>query len=962
MPIIPKYKLNALAKNFNMKAKDIIDVLAQHDIPGKSTMTALEDNELNIIFEYLTYANQVEDIEPYMYNREKPTLEVPTPADIPEPVKEKAEAAVVSSEVKEIEADIDTKENQETQKENKITATEQKQNETREPKVEQDDKKLPPNTNVANAGKQQPQRNADRQGVQNQQQKPQQANQQQKPRQNLNFKPYQPRPQQPPQQTAAATTPAQGQQGMANQTKTDTSNISKTSAKPNSKREFAAPVFNKDASKSNKNIRQRNPAFNSQNQQQNQRKSDSKTTVDIISSSDVNIKLEAGVRSNSAKIIDTRTSTVDLSRYDEKLNNFVSTDSEKAFSNNRNDRQRSKKNVNQQKISYDRAGRPIDKERIALEKLKKQQELEKAKKKQLAITLPEEIIVSDLASKLRITSAEVVKKLFLLGIKASVNEAVDYETAALLAMEFGAKVEKEVIVTIEDKLFDESVDTVEMLQPRAPVVVVMGHVDHGKTSLLDAIKNTNVTAGEAGGITQHIGAYRVELNGREITFLDTPGHAAFTAMRARGAQVTDIAILVVAASEGIMPQTIEAINHAKAANVSIIVAINKMDLPQADANRVIQELTAYDLVPEEWGGDVICVPVSAHTKQGLDELLEMVLLTADMKELKANPSRLAQGVIIEAKLDKGKGPVATMLVQNGTLNVGDIVIAGTTVGRVRAMSNDRGKNVKSAGPSVPVEIVGLSETPNAGDSFRAVEDERMARELVDQRKSEEKEEIFKISSNVTLEDLFSQVASGVKELNIILKADVQGSVEALRYALIKESTEEVKIKVIHNGVGGITESDIMLASASNAIVVGFNVRPDKAAIDTAERNKVDVRTYRVIYECIEEVNAAIKGMLAPKFKESVLGHAQVRQTIRVPNIGTIAGSYVQDGKVARNSQIRVIRDGIVIFEDKIDSLRRFKDDVREVAQGYECGIGLEKFNDIRELDILESFIIEQIAT
>ena len=917
MPIISKYKLNILAKNFNAKAKDIIDILEQHGISGKKTMTALEDEELNIIFEHLTQENQVDDIEPYMYNRGKPA---PAASDVK--AVEKSEKAA-EAEVKELKNEP------------------QEQKEQIEQKIEKDNIKSAADTNNFAAKKPQ-------QGVQNQHQRPRANN-------NPKFKPYQPKPQPPVQ--------AKPLSGPFTQNQTQNMNMPKSAERPHStsKREFSAPVFNKDSSKNNRNTRHRPPA--SGQNQQNQRKSDGKSTVDIISSSDVGIKLEAGVRSNSAKIIDTRTSTVDLSRYDEKLDTFVSADSEKSLNNNRNDRDRHRmrKNTQQQKVTYDRAGRPIDKEKIALDKLKKQQELEKAKKKQLSITLPEEIIVSDLAAKLRITSAEVIKRLFMLGAKASVNESVDYDTAALVAMEFGAKVEKEVIITIEDKLFDESVDTDEMLAPRAPVVVVMGHVDHGKTKLLDAIKDTNVVAGEAGGITQHIGAYRVEIEGREITFLDTPGHAAFTAMRARGAQVTDIAILVVAATEGIMPQTVEAINHAKAAGVSIIVAINKIDLPTADPNRVIQELTAHDLVPEEWGGDIICVPVSALTKQGLDELLEMVLLSADMKELKANPSRLAMGVIIEARLDKGRGPVATMLVQNGTLQVGDIVIAGTTVGRVRAMNDYKGNTVKAAGPSVPVEIVGLSETPNAGDSFRAVENERMARELVDQRKAEEKEEQFKLSQNVSLEDLFSQVASGVKELNIIIKADVQGSVEALRAALVKESTEEVKIKPIHSAVGGITESDIMLASASNAIVIGFNVRPDKAAIDTADRNSVDVRTYRVIYECIEEVNAAIKGMLAPKFREAVLGHAQVRQTIRVPNVGTIAGSYVQDGRVTRNSQIRVVRDGIVIFEDKILSLRRFKDDVREVAQGYECGIGLERFNDIKELDILESFIIEQIA-
>ena len=913
MPITPKYKINVLAKNFDIKPKDIIDILEQQNIPGKKTMTTLEDEEFNIVLECLTSSNQVDDIEPYMYNRAASSAAV------------KIEKA--SEQVKEVEPVVPSEEPAVLA----VPAVEEVKEIPQEQKIEPKP--------AADAGKQF---------------KP--GGQQQRPRQNLNFKPYQPRPQ--------PTTPAPASAPIRPANQTPNTNFADKNNRPAPKREFAAPVFNKDQSKGNNRPPRKIPPYNPQNQQ-NQRNPGGTTTVDIISSSDMNIKLEAGVKNSSARIIDTRTSTVDLSKFDEKLDNFVPTDSEKNFNNNRNDRNdrnRMRKNTQQrEKVTYDRAGRPIDKEKIALEKLRKQQELEKAKKKQLSITLPEEMAVSELAEKLRIRSAEVIKKLFMLGVKASVTENIDYDTAALVAMEFGAKVDKEVIVTIEDKLFNESADTDEMLEPRSPVVVVMGHVDHGKTSLLDAIKDTNVTAGEAGGITQHIGAYRVEVNGKEITFLDTPGHAAFTAMRARGAQVTDIAILVVAATEGIMPQTIEAINHAKAANVSIIVAINKMDLPGADPDRVLQELTTYDLVPEEWGGDVICVPVSAHTKEGLDQLLEMILLSADLKELKANPSRLAMGVIIEARLDKGRGPVATMLVQNGTLKAGDIVIAGTTVGRVRAMNDDKGNSVKTAGPSVPVEIVGLSETPNAGDLFRAVENEKMARELVDQRKSEEKEEQFKLSSNVSLEDLFSQVASGVKELNIIIKADVQGSVEALRSALLKESTEEVKIKIIHNAVGGITESDIMLASASNAIVIGFNVRPDKAAIDTAERNNVDVRTYRVIYECIEEVNAAIKGMLEPKFKETVLGHAQVRQTIRVPNVGTIAGSYVQDGKVTRNSQIRVVRDGIVIFEDKILSLRRFKDDIREVAQGYECGIGLERFNDIRELDILESFIIEQIT-
>ena len=852
---IKQFKVKELAANFNMKSKEISDILASKGIAGKTTMATLEISELNMIFEHLTRQNQVENIDIYMY----------APKDKPKPKKiEKPEKAEKTEKIEKIE-------------------------------------------------------------------KPAQAAKEKTPEV--------PKPQ---------TNQHQNQRR---------------------ERDFSNPAFNRDG-KHNKNVR---PAFqqNQQTQQQNQgfnnqRKPKGTDKVSIISSDSIK-----GVKNQSSRIVDMRTSSADLSKYNENLDKFVpESDRNKSFTND--NRQKQKKppayshshSGKDRPYSYDRYGKPIDKERIALEKLQKkqrEQELEKARRKPLSIVLPEKIIGSDLAAKLRVTSAEVIKKLFLLGVKANVNEEIDYDTAALVAMEFGAKVDKEVIITIEDRLFDETEDTDDKLVARAPVVVVMGHVDHGKTSLLDAIKNTNVTAGEAGGITQHIGAYRVETDsGKEITFLDTPGHAAFTAMRARGAKSTDIAILVVAADDGIMPQTIEAINHAKAANVGIIVAINKMDKPQANAEQVKQALTQHELVPEEWGGDVICVPVSAITRQGIDELLEMVLLVAEMKELKSNPNRLAQGVVIEAKLDKGRGPVATVLVQKGTLRAGDIVIAGTAVGRVRAMHSDRGRSIKEAGPSVPAEIIGLSETPNAGDMFRVVEDEKMARELVEQRKSEEKEEHFKTSSNITLEDLFTQVKSGVKELNIIIKADVHGSVEALKASLIKESNEEVKIKVIHSAVGGITESDIMLASASNAIVIGFNVRPDKAAIDTAERKGVDVRTYRIIYEIIEEINAAMKGMLAPKFREVVLGHAQVRQTIKVPNVGTIAGSYIQDGKITRNSQIRVVRDGIVIFEDKILSLRRFKDDVREVAQGYECGVGLEKFNDIQELDILESFIIEQI--
>ena len=576
------------------------------------------------------------------------------------------------------------------------------------------------------------------------------------------------------------------------------------------------------------------------------------------------------------------------------------------------------------------------------------------------MAVPDEIVVSELAAKLKVTASEVVKRLMMMGVMATVNQVIDYDTAYLVADELGVKVTKEIVVTIEEKLFSEGEDAPESLVTRPPVVCVMGHVDHGKTSLLDAIRNTHVTAGEAGGITQHIGAYRVNVNGEDITFLDTPGHEAFTAMRARGAKSTDIAILVVAADDGIMPQTVEAINHAKAAGIPIIVAINKIDKPAANPENVKQELTKYDLVPEEWGGDTICVPVSALTKKGIPELLEMVLLVAEVKEFKANPNRRAKGIVIEAKLDRGRGPVATILVQNGTLHAGDTVIVGTAVGRIRAMSDDKGKQIKSAGPSVPVEIIGLDSVPSAGDELAAVEDERMAKELAEQRRQREKEEVFKANAKVNLDALFAQMSEGIKDLNIIVKADVKGSAEAVKASLEKLTNEEVKVNVIHTGVGGIIESDVMLASASNALIVGFNVRPDKAALDSAASQGVDIRTYRIIYECIEEITAAIKGMLKPIYREVVLGHAEVRQTIHVPNVGMIAGSYVTDGKVTRSSQIRVVRDGVIIFEDKIASLRRFKDDVREVASGYECGIGLDKFNDIKEKDVLEAYIMEQI--
>ncbi len=653
-------------------------------------------------------------------------------------------------------------------------------------------------------------------------------------------------------------------------------------------------------------------------------------------------------KTGEVRIVDTRTSSVDLSKYDERLDKYIPEKSDKHIVENR---QKIKKNNTRD--------RGYDKERLAMEKIKKA-ELEKARNQPLTVHIPPEIVVSEFAQRMKITASEIVKKLMMLGVMVSLNETIDYDTAALVAEDLGARVVKEVVVTIEEKLIDETDDKEEDLKPRPPVLVVMGHVDHGKTSLLDAIRKTNVTRGEAGGITQHIGAYSVDLDGKKVTFLDTPGHEAFTTMRARGAKATDIAILVVAADDGIMPQTVEAINHAKAANIPIIVAINKMDKPTANPDKIKQDLTNYELVPEEWGGDTICVPISALTGQGIPELLEMALLVADMKELKANPDREAKGIVIEAKLDKGKGPVATVLVQNGSLKQSDIVIVGTTVGRIRVMTDDKGKNVKIAGPSTPVEIVGLSEVPNAGDILNVVKDERMARELAEQRRTKLKEEAFKANQKASLEQLFGQIASGTKELNIIVKADVQGSAEAVKASLLKLSNEEVKVNVIHSAVGGVKESDVTLADASNAIIVGFNVRPDKIAVDTAKECKVDIRTYRVIYDCIEEITAAMKGMLAPKFKEVVLGRAEVRQTIHVPKVGTIAGCYIIDGKITRNSSIRVLRDSVVIFEDSVSSLKRFKDDAKEVMAGYECGVGLEKFNDIHENDVLEAFIMEEV--
>ena len=668
----------------------------------------------------------------------------------------------------------------------------------------------------------------------------------------------------------------------------------------------------------------------------------------------VEVEMSSGGSSTVEKrrTVETRGSYVDLDKYNQRYEQMASS------GKYGKDNYSSKKQKINQKSAQRNKQKYSSKKETEQDKLRRL-ELERARKQQLKVLIPDTIVVSELAARLKVTATEVIKKLMMLGVMASINEEIDFDTASLVAEELGAKVEKEVIVTIEERLIEE-VDESEDTEERCPVVCVMGHVDHGKTSILDCIRNAHVTAGEAGGITQHIGAYQVNYEGKQITFLDTPGHEAFTAMRARGANITDIAILVVAADDGIMPQTIESISHAKAAGVSVIVAINKMDKETANPDRVKEELTKYEMVCEDWGGDVICVPVSAKTGQGIDELLENVLLVAEMQELKANSARRAKGTVVEARLDKGRGPIATVLVQNGTLHTGDVIIAGTAVGRVRTMTNDKGQIVDTAGPSVPVEITGMAEVPEAGDTFNAVEDERLARTLVEQRKHEAKQAKFNEYQKVTLDNLFSQIAEGeMKELAIVVKADVQGSVEAVKQSLEKLTNDEVRVRVIHGGVGGIKESDVMLASASNAIIIGFNVRPDLIAEETANRDKVEIRTYRVIYDAIEDVETAMKGMLDPKFREVVMGRIEVRQVYKISNVGAVAGAYILNGKVTRQCQIRVVRDGVVIAEDKMSSLKRFKEDVKEVTESYECGITLEKFRDFKEGDIFEAFIMEE---
>lgn len=900
--MITKYKLNDLARDLKLSANDIIECLAK-EYGAKKASSILMPEEVNYVLEYFTQRNQVDSFDGYFAY--KPARKPKTDANQPKKQDKKPAAAKPKTEVK----------------------TDKKAEDTPA--------------------------------------KPVQKNQP-KPEQKAETKP-EIKKETKPEQTAAVKPDAKP--AVKDEVKTEVKPAVKADAKPAVKpdvkpevkpepkpevKQEAKPEVKSEAKPEQKaEPKQENKQQNKaphREEKKPAKKQDRGERIQLVTNSTGTSSYNSD---ENKRVVDTRGSYVNIDKYNDKYDKLADT-------KNRAGDNYQKKQKLVQKSKQQKKERLSNKRETEAEKLKRL-ELERARKLKLTVMIPDEIVVSELATRLKATVTEVIKKLMTLGVMANQNQTIDFDTAALVAEELGAKVEREVVVTIEERLIVDDVDREEDLQPRSPVVVVMGHVDHGKTSLLDRIRNANVTATEAGGITQHIGAYRVSVNGRDITFLDTPGHEAFTAMRLRGAMVTDIAILVVAADDGIMPQTIEAINHAKAAGVTIIVAINKMDKESAKPDRIMQQLTEHELVVEAWGGDVICVPVSAKTGMGIEELLENVILVADIKELKANPNRLAKGSIIEARLDKGRGPVATVLVQNGTLNLGDVIIAGTAVGRVRTMTDDKGRAVKSAGPSVPVEITGLAEVPSAGDIINAVADEKLARELVEQRKHEAKEEIFKQYQKVTLDNLFSQISEGeMKELPIIVKADVQGSVEAVRQSLEKISNDEVKVRVIHGGVGAISESDVMLANASNAIIVGFNVRPDPVAKENAERDGVDIRTYRVIYDAIEEIQTAMKGMLAPKFKETDTARVEVRQVYKITGVGSVAGCYVVSGKISRNDLVRVVRDGIVIAEDKMSSLKRFKDNARDVAQGFECGITLEKFNDFKEGDIFEAYQMVEI--
>lgn len=1018
---VKKYKLNDIAKDLGLPAKEVAAMLAEHfGTEPKKTGAVLTEQEVNVVFEHYTSANQVANFDGYFASRD----EVPAPRAEKPSATEKAKAVLnkaaekVSEKLKvsksaakpSLETEPASKEEPvsvpETDKkaeksaESKPAADTTRVEQTQQP-VAQSETASQPEVPQQTADVKKtdevklPQQNAPAQPEPVKEQpalveaeKEISANEDVKP----TAQPAEPKAEQagqkPAVQADVQSTPAENVKAEDSEEKVvekvadkpEKTEMRKNASEHNNNnnrrpasgdRRFSSDSHGgRDNNRDNRNNgRNRNNGGSDRNFRNNDRNNDrggfknnndsnrsrpQQNTASRPAPAAPAAPAEPVEKERTVRHVDTKTSDVNLDKYNEHYEEIAP---EKAV--RRGDSQQKKQKLKQKSQQQKKGKFGGPKKETEAEKLQRLA-LERARKQQLKVMIPDEITVSELALRLKATVSEVIKKLMMMGVMAAQHEVIDFDTAALVAMEMGAKVEKEVVVTIEEQLIHDETDNAEDLLPRCPVVVVMGHVDHGKTSILDRIRNTHVTAGEAGGITQAIGAYQVEVDGSPITFLDTPGHEAFTAMRARGAAVTDIAVLVVAADDGIMPQTVEAINHAKAANVQIIVAINKMDKPHADPERVKQELTEYGLVPEEWGGDIICVPVSALTGQGIDDLLENILLVADVQELKANPNRLAKGAVIEARLDKGRGPVATLLVQNGTLRTGDIIIAGTSVGRVRQMLNDKGQIVTEAGPSVPVEITGMAEVPAAGDIFNAVENERLARELVEQRRQEQKEEQWGAAKKVTLDNLFSQIAEGErKELDIVVKADVQGSAEAVKQSLEKLSTEEVKVKVIHAGVGAVSKSDVMLANASGAIIIGFNVRPDPVAKADADANEVEMRMYRIIYDAIDDVKDAMKGMLAPKIREVELGRAEVRQVYKISNVGTVAGAYVLSGKVARDAQIRVVRDGIVIVEDQIDSLKRFKNDAKEVAEGYECGISLVKFSDIKEGDIFEAFKMEE---
>lgn len=935
-PMAKKIKLSDAAKDLNISSQEIIDFFTEKGDNKKKTGSSLSEEEMDSLLEHYTKDRySVSSLDEYFNSKNDPR-----PAKEEAPKEEKKPAAKKPAEKKPAPVKKETKPAAPAKKEEKPAAPVPVKKEEKPAPVKKEEKAAEP-TPVKKEGKPA---------------EPTPAKKEEKPAETAPAK---------KEEKTATPAPAKKEEQIA-----ETRKEEKPVAAPAQEKKVEGPVKKQEENASvkeapkaeTKSEEKKNEPAKAQetpkHAQKNDKKKDKKKEQAKAQDRGERTKFNASFSSETAqtstqrRTVDTRGSYVDLDKYNERYDQMATSNKHK------NDNYSSKKQKINQK-SAQRNRQQFSKKESEAEKLKRL-ELERARKQQLKVLIPDTITVGELATRLKATATDVIKQLMKLGVMASINQEIDFDTASLVADEMGAKVEKEVIVTIEERLIDDTDDDDTNLQPRCPVVVVMGHVDHGKTSILDRIRDAHVAAGEAGGITQHIGAYQVNINGQDITFLDTPGHEAFTSMRARGANITDIAILVVAADDGIMPQTVESINHAKAAGVSIIVAINKMDKEGANPDRIKEELTKYDLVCEDWGGDVICVPVSAKTGEGIDDLLENVLLVAEVKELKANPDRLAKGTVIEARLDKGRGPIATLLVQNGTLKQGDVLIAGTAVGRVRVMTNDKGRTVKSAGPSVPVEITGLAEVPSAGDIFNAVEDERLARELVDQRKHEQKQEQFNAYRKVTLDNLFSQIAEGeIKELPIVVKADVQGSVEAVKQSLEKLSNNEVRVRVIHGAVGAVKESDVMLASASNAIIVGFNVRPDPVAAESAARDGVDIRLYRIIYDAIEEITTAMKGMLAPKFRDVEQGRVEVRQVYKISNVGMVAGSYVTSGKVTRGSQVRVVRDGIIIADDKIAGLKRFKDDVKEVAEGYECGISLEKFSDVKEGDVFEAYIVEE---